>query len=84
MPRRNVRRSNTALKACSLDMPETYDVIFKGGIVVNQDGEIARDLGVSGGKIAVIGDLSRASAGETVDCRVRMDGDAGRRHGARQ
>ena len=50
-------------------MPETYDVIFKGGIIVNQDGEIARDLGVSGGRIAAIGDLSRASAGESVDCR---------------
>lgn len=50
-------------------MPQTYDVIFKGGTVVNQDGEIARDLGVSGGRIAAIGDLSRASAGETVDCR---------------
>jgi len=50
-------------------MSETYDVIFKGGTVVNQDGEIARDLGVSGGRIAAIGDLSRASAGESVDCR---------------
>jgi dihydroorotase len=50
-------------------MPETYDVIFKGGTIVNQDGEIARDIGVSGGRIAAIGDLSRASAGETVDCR---------------
>ena len=28
-----------------------------------------RDLGVSGGRIAAIGDLSRASAGESVDCR---------------
>jgi dihydroorotase len=50
-------------------MPETYDVIFKGGLIVNQDGEIVRDLGVSGGRIAAIGDLSRASAGESVDCR---------------
>ncbi len=50
-------------------MPQTYDVIFKGGTIVNQDGEIARDLGVSGGRIAAIGDLSGASAGETVDCR---------------
>ncbi len=33
-------------------MPQTYDVIFKGGTVVNQDGEIARDLGVTGGRIA--------------------------------
>jgi dihydroorotase len=50
-------------------MPQTYDVIFRGGIVVNQDGEMARDLGVTGGRIATIGDLSQASAGETVDCK---------------
>ena len=50
-------------------MAETYDLILKGGIVVNQDGEIARDLGVSGGRIAAIGDLKRASGGEAIDCR---------------
>jgi dihydroorotase len=49
-------------------MAKSYDVILKGGIVVNQDGEGARDLGIAGGRIAEIGDLSRASAGETVDC----------------
>jgi len=50
-------------------MAETYDLILKGGIVVNQDGEGARDIGISGGRFAALGDLSRASAGETVDCR---------------
>jgi dihydroorotase len=50
-------------------MAETYDVILKGGTVVNHDGEGARDLGLKGGRFAVIGDLSRASAGETIDCR---------------
>ena len=50
-------------------MAQTYDLILKGGIVVNQDGEIARDVGVSGGRIAALGDLARASAGETIDCR---------------
>lgn len=50
-------------------MAETYDLIFKGGTVVNQDGEGARDIGVRGGRFAAIGDLSRASAGETIDCR---------------
>jgi dihydroorotase len=48
---------------------ESYDLILKGGTVVNQDGEGARDLGIAGGRIAAIGDLSRASGGETVDCR---------------
>jgi dihydroorotase len=50
-------------------MAQSYDLILKGGIVVNQDGEGARDVGVRAGRIATIGDLSHASAGETVDCR---------------
>ncbi len=50
-------------------MAETYDLILTGGIVVNHDGEGARDLGISGGRFAAIGDLSRASAGELIDCR---------------
>ncbi len=50
-------------------MAQTYDLILKGGIVVNHDGEIARDVGVVGGRIMAIGDLSRASAGETIDCK---------------
>ena len=49
-------------------MAETYDLILKGGIVVNQDGETARDVGVSGGRIAALGDLKRASGGEAIDC----------------
>jgi dihydroorotase len=50
-------------------MPETYDLILKGGTVANHDGEGMRDLGVREGRFAAIGDLSRASAGEVVDCR---------------
>ena len=50
-------------------MAETFDLILKGGTVVNQDGEGVRDLGISGGRFAAIGDLSRASAGEVIDCR---------------
>lgn len=49
-------------------MPQTYDVILKGGTVVNQDGRVARDVGVTGGKTMALGDLSQASAGEVVDC----------------
>jgi len=45
-----------------------FDVIFKNGIVVNHDGEGQRDIGVINGRIAAIGDLSRAHAGEEVDC----------------
>jgi dihydroorotase len=50
-------------------MAQTFDLILNGGIVVNQDGEIARDIGVNRGRIAMIGDLSRASAEETIDCK---------------
>jgi dihydroorotase len=50
-------------------MAETYDLILKGGTVVNHDGEGARDLGIRAGRFAAIGDLSRASAGEAIDCR---------------
>lgn len=50
-------------------MAETYDLILKDGIVVNQDGEGARDLGVTAGRIAAIGDLARVSADEVIDCR---------------
>jgi dihydroorotase len=50
-------------------MPQnTYDVILRGGVLVNHDGVAARDIGVRGESIAAIGDLSQASAGETVDC----------------
>ncbi len=50
-------------------MAETFDLILKGGTVVNHDGEGQRDLGIRDGRFAAIGDLSLASAGETVDCR---------------
>ncbi|QCI66146.1 dihydroorotase [Phreatobacter stygius] len=49
-------------------MSQTFDVIYRSGTVVNQDGRGERDIGVTGGRIAAIGDLSRASAGELVDC----------------
>ncbi len=50
-------------------MAATYDVILKGGTVANHDGVGARDIGLSGGRIAAIGSLSAADAGETIDCR---------------
>jgi len=50
-------------------MATTFDLILKGGTVVNQDGTGLRDIGVTGGRVAAIGDLTQASAGETVDCR---------------
>ncbi len=49
-------------------MPQTYDLLLTGGTLANQDGIGRRDIGVKGGRIAAIGDLSRADAGETIDC----------------
>jgi dihydroorotase len=45
----------------------TFDLVIKNAILVNHDGEGARDVGVTAGKIAAIGDLGRADAGEVVD-----------------
>ena len=50
-------------------MAATFDLILKGGTVVNHDGTGLRDIGVRGDRIAVIGDLSQASAGQVLDCR---------------
>jgi len=47
----------------------SFDIIFAGGTVVNQDGAGVRDLGVRDGRVAEIGDLARSAAGERVDCR---------------
>ena len=53
-------------------MAGSYDLILKGGTVVNQDGEGVRDLAIAGGRIAAIGDRDGslgASAAEAIDCR---------------
>ncbi len=44
-----------------------FDLVVKGGTLVNHAGVGRRDIGVRGGKIVEIGDLSRAAAGEIVD-----------------
>ena len=50
-------------------MAQTFDLILRGGVVVNHDGEGARDIGVRGGKIVEIGVSSSADAGEDIDCK---------------
>ena len=50
-------------------MATTYDLILTGGTVVNHDGQGPRDIGVRDGRIAAIGDLAQASAGQPIDCR---------------
>jgi dihydroorotase len=48
-------------------MTKTFDLILRGGTVVTPGGEARVDIGVKGERIAEIGDLSAASAGETYD-----------------
>lgn len=48
-------------------MTQTYDLIVRGGEVVNHAGRGMADVGVRDGRIAFVGDLSQASAGEVVD-----------------
>ena len=49
-------------------MAETFESLFIGGTLVNQDGRIAADIGVKQGRIAAIGSLDPARAGEVIDC----------------
>ncbi len=50
-------------------MAEHFDLILKGGTVVNHDGEGVRDIGITGGRIAAIGDLSGGRAAEVIDAK---------------
>ena len=38
-------------------MADSYDLILRGGTVVNQDGEGLRDIGIRAGRFVAIGDL---------------------------
>jgi dihydroorotase len=49
-------------------MTQTFDIIFKDGVLVNHDGIGKRDVGVKDGRIAAIGSLGQLSAGEIIDC----------------
>ncbi len=50
-------------------MSATFDLVLKGGTVVNQDGVGVRDVGVRAGRIAAIGRVDVAKAGEVIDAR---------------
>lgn len=49
-------------------MAETYDLVLKGGTVVNHDGIGRRDIGLRNGRIAGLGAIAPDAGGETVDC----------------
>jgi len=48
-------------------LAQIFDLVFKGGTVVNQAGEGLADIGVRGGRIAEIGSIGEGMAGETID-----------------
>jgi dihydroorotase len=50
-------------------MAQIYDRIFANAHIVNQDGQGTADIGVRQGRIAAIGHLAQADAGEVIDCR---------------
>lgn len=51
-----------------MGMTQTYDMILRGGTLVTPGEEGPADIGVTGGKIQFIGDLSAAHSGEVIDC----------------
>ncbi|MGE0008412.1 MAG: dihydroorotase [Parvibaculaceae bacterium] len=50
-------------------MPSTYDLVLKGGTVVNHDGVAVRDVAVEAGRVADLGDFGPDRAGDVIDCR---------------
>lgn len=50
-------------------MGQSFDLVLKGGVVVNHSGEGSRDIGVRDGRIAAIGNLDASAAAETLDCK---------------
>ncbi len=50
-------------------MPETFDLLLKGGTALLPGLTTIADIGVREGRIAALGDLSEAQARETIPCR---------------
>ena len=50
-------------------MTGNYELVLKGGTVVNQDGMGVRDVGIRNGRIAVIGSIDSQRGGEVIDAR---------------
>ncbi len=48
-------------------MAESFDLVLKGGTVVNQDGVGRADIGVRAGRIANIGTIAAGAAGNVID-----------------
>jgi len=50
-------------------MAETFDIVFKGGTLVNHAGEGPADIGIRDGQIRAIREIGEGLAGETIDAR---------------
>jgi dihydroorotase len=50
-------------------MSATFDLVLKGGTVVNQDGTGVRDIGVAAGRIVAIGVIDAGKAAEVFDAK---------------
>ncbi|MBC8049823.1 MAG: dihydroorotase [Chitinophagales bacterium] len=50
-------------------MAATFDLVIRGGTVVNHSGVWVGDIGVSGGRIARLGDVPASAVGEVFDAR---------------
>jgi dihydroorotase len=51
------------------DMAQTYDLIIRGGTVVNHDGIWQGDVGIANGRIARLGSIPAQAGGEELDAR---------------
>ena len=50
-------------------MTENYELVLKGGTLVNQDGRGVRDIGIRDGRIAAIGSIDAKRGGEVIDAK---------------
>jgi dihydroorotase len=50
-------------------MSETYDLLIKGGVIVNHDGVWEGDIGVRDGRFARFGVIDRSQAGRVIEAR---------------
>ena len=48
-------------------MVQTFDLVIRGGTIVNQDGVWRGDVGIDGGRIARLGGIASSAAGEAFD-----------------
>jgi dihydroorotase len=49
-------------------LPQTFDLILTNGTVATPNGIAAADIGIVGGRIAAIGNLSGAATADKIDC----------------